>query len=70
VDKRKEIGENIALLIKSTGKSQAQVAREIGLGKNVITEYVAGNSYPSMSVFLKLCQVLDCSYEDILGRLE
>jgi len=69
VDKRQEIGKNIAMLIKSTGKSQAQIARELGIRNTTISEYIAGKVYPSMTVFLNLCKILDCSYDDILGKL-
>ena len=70
MDRRKEIAENIALMVKASGKTQAQIATAIGLNKQAITDYIAGKSFPNLLRFVLLCQVLECNYEDILGRLE
>ena len=70
MDRKLEVGKNIAALIKCSGESQAQIAREIGITAATLSEYIKGKAYPSMAVFLKLCQKLDCTYDDILGRLD
>ena len=70
MEEKATIAKNIAALIKSSGKTNTQIALEIGLSKNVITEYVSGRSLPNLLTLRKLCQIFDCNYEDILGRLE
>jgi len=62
-----KITKNLSMLIKSSGKSQSQIAREIGIRHQVISEYAIGKSYPSLVTIKKLCKALDCTYDDILG---
>jgi len=69
MDRRKEIADNIAAAIKGSGKTQAQIALEVGITKTVISDYIAGRSVPSVLTLAKLCAALDCTYEDILGRV-
>ena len=65
-----EVAENIYIAIKASKKNQAQVARELGVHKTVISEYIAGRAMPSIPTLKKLCQVLECDYADILGKLD
>jgi len=65
-----QIAENIALVIKGSGKTHNEIAEAIGVGRTSISEYIAGRVTPSVFIIMKLCQVLDCTYEDILGRLD
>ena len=66
---KEQITKNIALMIKTSSKNQTQIAREMGVSNQAITDYVQGNAQPTLTGFVRLCQVLDCTYEDILGRL-
>ena len=64
------IGDNIKKQISYSGKSAAEVAREMGLHENVLYNYTRGRSAPSGAIIRPLCMVLDCTYEEILGPLE
>jgi len=70
MDKRQEVTKNIALMVKASSKTQVQIAREMGVHSTTITDYISGKSFPTLLGFIKLCEVLNCRYEDILGRLE
>jgi transcriptional regulator with XRE-family HTH domain len=69
MDKRQEIARNISLMVKASAKTQQQIAIELGVDQTMISKYILGKAVPSATLITKLCQVLDCSYEDILGRL-
>jgi len=69
VDERDFVAKNIKLMIKSSGKNQAQVAREMAMTEANISDYVNGRAVPTIFTLKKLCQILDCTYEDILGPL-
>ena len=65
-----EIGKRIEQQIKYTGKTAAEIAREMGVNKSVLYNYIRGNSVPGGEMLVKLCKALDCSYEDILGEIK
>ena len=69
MDIRQAIAKNIRLLIKSSGKTQSQIGEEIGVAQTTVGNYMLGKAVPSLLVLIKLCQILDCTYEDILGQL-
>jgi len=69
MDKRREVTENLALMVKASGKTHAEIANAIGLNRQAVTDYIAGRSFPNLLRFILLCKVLDCTYEDILGRV-
>ena len=63
------IAKNLSQMIKTSQKSQMQIASEIGVSQSMISRYVAGKKFPALDTLVKLCRSLDCTYEDILGRL-
>jgi len=67
---KQEIAKNIEKHIKYSGKNQSQVAKELDVHRVVITDYITGKSTPSTLKLRRLCQVLECSYEEILGSVE
>ena len=68
MDKKKVIGANLETLINASGLSKAEVARRVGVTAPLIFMICKGECYPSMETFLKLCEVFDCYYEEILGK--
>ena len=62
-----EVAKKIEEQIGYTGKSTHAIAKEMGISENVLYNYLRGRSVPGGKVLIKLCHVLDCSYEDILG---
>lgn len=66
---RQKVASNIEKQIKYSGKSKVQVAKELGVAKNTISGYTSGRSLPDAENIQKLCQILDCLYEDIMGEI-
>jgi len=68
MDERLTIAKNIEMLIKTSGKSQVQIAQAAGVEETTISSYIAGRTIPSTLMVKKLCRILGCDYEDILGK--
>jgi len=64
-----QVTRNIAVAIKTSPKSKTQIAKELGMTQQCISNYLSGRSFPSLETLKKLCAVLDCTYEDILGTI-
>lgn len=62
----KKISENIKNEILTSGKSKTQIAKELGVSKPTLSQYLSGRIMPSLVTFAKLCAILDCSADDIL----
>ena len=62
------IAKNIASMVENSGKSQAQIAKELNLDQTTISKYTLGKALPSVLQLMELCRVLNCTYEDILGH--
>lgn len=55
-------------LREKRGLSQAEVAQEIGISRQMYNKYERGDTEPSLSVIRSLCTLYDISYEDLLGK--
>jgi len=64
-----QLTKNIAAVVKTSPKNKKQIAQEVGIAPTTLSQYCYGKVYPSVITLKKLCQVLDCNYEDILGQL-
>ena len=53
--------------IKTAGIKQAELARRIGIGKQTLSLYCKGTSYPSLEVLYLHCIHLDVSADYLLG---
>lgn len=60
------IRNNIRQEICYCDKSKTQIAKELGISKPTLSQYLSGRAMPSLVTFAKLCAVLDCSADDIL----
>jgi len=67
MDPKERFRNTLAMLIKASGKPKQQIAKEIGMVPAVISDYLSGRNSPSIYVLPRLCQSLDCTYEDLLG---
>jgi len=67
---RKEVARRISEQMGYAHKNQVQVARELGVDHSVVYQYTTGRSLPNYEKLRKLCKILDCTYEDILGSIE
>lgn len=60
------IKENLKREILLSGKTKSSIARELGISKPTLSQYLSGRIMPSLTTFAKLCEVIDCSADDIL----
>jgi len=62
-----KIIENIKREIECCGKSKTQIAKEVGISKPILSQYLSGRVMPSLATFAKLCKVIECSADEILN---
>ena len=61
------IAKNISDMVKLSKIKVIDIAEKIGIDKSMLYDYMKGEHMPNLITFRKLCKILDCSYEDILG---
>lgn len=61
-----QIKIRLAEAIKLSGKTQAEIAKKIGVSQPSIAHYVRGDKMPALDTFANLCIVLDVDPADIL----
>lgn len=61
------IWKNLKDEIEHSEKSKTQIARELGVSKATISQYLSGKIQPSLSTFARLCVCLNCSADEILN---
>ena len=61
------LGELISYALKEQDKSQAELARELGISPSRASDFVNDKSEPSLSLAGRICQVLGLSAELVLG---
>lgn len=61
------LGELISYALKEQGKSQAELARELGVSPSRVSDFVNDKSEPSLSQAGRICQLLGLSAELVLG---
>lgn len=54
-------------LLKDCGKTQVEIAKEINVSKQCVTDYKSGKSFPSLETLCLICQCLDVSSDYLLG---
>ena len=54
-------------LIKASEKSQVQIAKEINVSKQCISDYKSGKSLPSLETLCLICECLDVTSDYLLG---
>jgi len=69
MDDRILISENLKMLIKTSGKSQVEIAKALGVTEALISSYIAGRAIPSTLLIKQLCKILNCDYSDIFGQI-
>ena len=53
--------------IKISGKSQSQIAKEIKVCKQCVSDYKSGKTFPSLETLYLICKSLDVSADYLLG---
>ncbi|MBQ9730311.1 MAG: helix-turn-helix transcriptional regulator [Clostridia bacterium] len=54
-------------LIKISGKTQVEIANEINVSKQCISDYKSGKSVPSLQTLYLLCRCLETTADYLLG---
>ena len=63
---RERVAENIDDMIMRSGKTKTWIAKELNINLVTVIDYTKGRSIPSLEIFYELCQLLGCSYSEIL----
>ena len=64
-----EFTKNIKNVVKLSKLGVTDIALKIGIHPSMIYDYIKGEHLPNLVIFKKLCEVLGCHYEEILGEL-
>ena len=52
--------------IKTSGKTQAQIAKELHVTQQTVQQYVSGRAMPGLDTLANLCVLLDLDANEIL----
>lgn len=61
------ITENLKKEIEQSGLKKSLIADSVGISRATLSQYLSGRAQPTLATLAKLCKVLDCSADDILG---
>ncbi len=61
------ITENLKKEIEQSGLKKSEIADSVGISRATLSQYLSGRAQPTLATLAKLCKVLDCSADDILG---
>ena len=61
------ITENIKKEIEQSGIKKSDIAKAIGVSNATVSQYLSGRAQPTLATFSKLCEVLDCSADELLN---
>jgi len=62
---REQISQNLATLIRCSGKSVLSIAKGLGVHPSLVSKYLSGVALPSIDKLPKLCEILGCTYSEI-----
>lgn len=62
-------GDNLKRLRLKNNLSQEQLALKINVCRSSIAQYESGKIKPSLEIVLKIREVLNCSFEQLLGEI-
>ena len=54
-------------ILRSSGKTQVEIANALNISKQCISDYKSGKSVPSIETLYLLCKFLDVSSDFLLG---
>ena len=60
--------ENLQHLRATRNMTQEQLAMLLGVSRQSVTKWEAAKSYPEMDKLLKMCQIFECSLDDLVTR--
>lgn len=62
-----EFTKRFNLILKSSGKSQVELAKYCNISRQSITDYKKGRTYPSYDILCLICKFFDVSADYLLG---
>ena len=62
--------ENLRKIRKAKGLNQKELASLVGVSESSISQYETGGKNPSFEVALKIAEVLDCEFADLVTKRE
>ena len=65
--RRKEFSERLQDARQKAGLKQSDLARKVGIAPTTIANYEQGRSDPQIPMLIRLCNVLNCSANELLG---
>lgn len=60
-------GKNLKEIRKFRNITQVELSELLGVSQQLLSKYEQNKAYPSVDVLLKLCKILDCSPNQLLG---
>lgn len=66
MDYEEKIKRNLKREIETCGKPKSYIADRLGISRPTLSQYISGRILPSLTTFARLCEVIDCSPDDIL----
>ena len=58
--------DKIVVLRKKNNLSQEALAEKLNMSRQAISKWESGSSYPDMNTILKVCEVLNCTLDELL----
>lgn len=52
-------------LIKERGLTKTHIAKQLGVDKNTLSNWVAGRSFPRLDQSVELAELLNCNVDDL-----
>lgn len=62
------LSRNLRLLMYQKGITQAQMSRELGIGKSTLSTWMSGQRMPRMDKIDILCRYLNCMRSDLMDE--
>lgn len=62
------LSRNLRLLMYQKGITQAQMSRELGIGKTTLSSWMNGQRMPRMDKIDMLCRYLNCMRSDLMDE--
>ena len=63
----KDIQKRLREEIKNSHLTQKQIAEKLNINPSTVSKYLRLDKFPAIDTFANLCEILDCSADDILG---
>lgn len=58
--------DNLQHLRSTRNMTQEQLAMLLGVSRQSVTKWEAEKSYPEMDKLIKICQIFDCTLDDLV----